>query len=123
MEARVGDCMEQIQIGFPYPTIEPLVRKLGLKLKPEAGDTTAQANAPRWRRDLEKIQIKITAECPSVRMKARELINLKVGDVIPLEPDLFSRVQLRLAKLSKFNGTLGAQDKKMAVEITKILRT
>lgn len=27
-EARIGDCFEQIQIGFPYSTIEPLTRLL-----------------------------------------------------------------------------------------------
>jgi flagellar motor switch protein FliM len=124
LEGRISDCIEQIQLAFPYPTIEPLVRQLGLKLN---GDThlanSAAAQKPKWNRELEKAKVPVTAEWPALEMTARDLTNLKVGDVLPLEGEVVNNVRLRLASLPKFIGRLGTTGTKWAVEITQTIKT
>lgn len=124
LEARISDCMEQIQLAFPYATIEPLVRSLGSKLgaEAEAADATT-AQKPKWNTELEKANIPITAEWPALEMTARDLTNLKVGDVLPLEAEVVNTVRLRLASMPKFMGRLGTQGKKWAVEITQSIKS
>ncbi len=124
MEARMADCLEQIQIAFPYATIEPLARHLGWKLGLD-GDAAeaAPAQPPKWNPELEKAKIPVTADWPALEMTARDLVNLKVGDVLPLEAEVVNNVRLRLGSLPKFSGRLGTQGKKWAVEITQMIKS
>lgn len=124
MEARMGDCVEQIQIGFPYTTLEPLIRGLSLKLNAnsEESATPAGVTKPKWKRDYDDVRIPVAADWSGLTLTARELTNLKVGDVIPLPPEFSTRVRLRLAKAAKFYGRLGTSDAKWAVELTDAIR-
>jgi len=120
MEARIADCLEQIQLAFPYATVEPLVRRLTEKLEIELPGLHPATNLqPRWNSELERARIPITAEWPALEMTARDLTNLKVGDVLPLEPEIMNNVCVRLASTPKFAGRLGTQGQKWAVEITQ----
>jgi flagellar motor switch protein FliM len=124
LEARMSDCLEQIQLAFPYGTIEPLVRQLGVKLNAEtklANPATEQK--PKWNTELEKAKIPVTAEWPALEMTARDLTKLKVGDVLPLEGEVVNNVRLRLASLPKFMGRLGTTGTKWAVEITQTIKS
>jgi flagellar motor switch protein FliM len=124
LEARMGDCLEQIQFAFPYATIEPLVCQLGVRLNPEAQIASPAAGPrPKWNPELESAKIPVTAEWPALEMTARDLANLKVGDFLPLEPDVVNSVRLRLASIPKFNGRLGSQGDKWAVEITQTIKS
>jgi len=124
LEGRISDCLEQIQFAFPYATIEPLVRQLGLKIKADTqfADSTA-SHKPKWNPELEKARIPVTAEWPALEMTARDLTNLKVGDVLPLDSEVVNQVRLRLAALPKFIGRLGTTGSKWAVEITQTIQS
>jgi flagellar motor switch protein FliM len=124
IEARLGECLEQIQIAFPYATIEPLLRHLNDLIEAElAARQPSPELKPRWNPELEKARIALTAEWPALEMTARDLANLKVGDVLPLEPEIVNHVRLRLAKSPKFVGRLGTQHAKWAVEITQPIKS
>ena len=56
-------------------------------------------------------------------MTARDLMNLKVGDVLPLEPEIVNHVRVLLASMQKFTGRLGTQGAKWAVEITQPIKS
>lgn len=124
MEARMGDCMEPIQLAFPFATLEPLIRQLNQKLRTEVSSADqSAAQKPKWNPALETIPVPLSAEWPEVKMSARDLANLKVGDVIPLDADVLNNVCLRLSTHPKFTGRLGTQDGKWAVEITKPVKS
>jgi flagellar motor switch protein FliM len=124
MEARIADCLEQIQLAFPYATVEPLIRRLTEKLEIELPGLQRPDDSKRtWNPELEKARIPITAEWPKLEMTARDFSNLKVGDVLPLEPEVVNNVRLRLASTAKFTGRLGTQGAKWAVEITQSLKS
>lgn len=121
MEARMADCLEQIQIGFPYSTVEPLIEKISSKLRPDSEESKS-AKASDWNPALVDVNIPVTGEWPPLSMQLRDLSNLKVGDFIEVPVEYASQVSLRLANMHKFTGRLGKQGNNWAVEIQKILK-
>ncbi|HEY1171666.1 MAG TPA: flagellar motor switch protein FliM [Verrucomicrobiae bacterium] len=122
MEARIADCLEQIQIGFPYSTVEPLIEKLSKQLRPDDEDRS-KPKERRWNTELVDVNIPITAEWPPVTVKASDLANLKVGDFLPIPIEYTKQVQIKLARLKKFAGRLGTKGNNWAVEVQQILPT
>jgi flagellar motor switch protein FliM len=123
MEARFGDCMEEMQIGFPYYMLEPLIRNLG---KTVAAHSETESKAPpapiRWNQRLDEVNVNITAEWNGLEMTARELLKLRPGDVLQLDPACAEEVRMRVANLPKFTGRLGNLGKHWAVQINEILK-
>ncbi len=123
LEAQLGDCFEQIHIGFPYMTLEPLINRLSQDIDTHIHDSAPErSGGSQWKDALDDVQIPVTAEFPGMSMSARRLANLQVGDVLELDEDLPSRVRLRLATLPKFTGRLGTRSGKWAVEIGQVLK-
>ncbi len=124
LEARIGDCTEQMQFGFPYPTIEPLVRLLNRSVDPSAEeDSAVPLTQPRWRPEMADVEIPVTAELPGRTMTTGQLARLKVGEVLDFDRDLLNQVQVRLADLHKFTGRLGSRGGKWAVEVTQVTKS
>jgi len=123
LEARLGDCMEQIQIAFPCYTLEPIIRQLGEELEAEAVPHAPTPPIPlRWNRELEAVPLTITAGWENLEIMARQLARLKPGDVLQMGADSASQVRIRLAGQPKFTGTLGTRGKRWAVCVNRILK-
>jgi hypothetical protein len=58
MEARVGDCVEMMQIAIPYYTLEPLVLKLNTMLDTSDKSASVPVTVPiRWNSLLDDVAI------------------------------------------------------------------
>jgi flagellar motor switch protein FliM len=123
VEAQMGDCLETIQIAFPYTTLEPLVRQLSTRLKQGVEDLpdTSSKQTNRWNSKLDDTRMEVTAEWNGLRLKARDVASLKVGDVIPLPAEFASQISVRLASKPCFSARLGASEGQMAVEIQNVI--
>jgi flagellar motor switch protein FliM len=123
IDARLGDCTGQIKLAFPYTALEPCLRQLcgGSELAPE---TPAPApSAPvKWNRCLDDVTLPVTAEWQGLELSARDVLHLKVGDVLEVSPQLAQQVCLRLGDNSKFNGRLGTIAGHWAVELTENIK-
>ena len=126
MEARLGDCTERIELAFPFHTIEPLVRQPSSVSDPDQSTPTAAAAARRgrlrWNSNLDDIAVRLNTEWHGLEMSARQLSQLKCGDVLMLEENCFNRVEVRLEQLPKFHGRLGRTGNSWAVELTESLK-
>ncbi len=122
MEAKIGDCLEQMQIALPCFTLEPLIRKLG-----HITDAAVEAELPvtslRWNRNFDEVPVPVSAMWDDLVLTARDVANLKPGDVLPLDPRCVQRVKLRLADMAKFEGSLGTTGGKWAVAVTNVMKT
>lgn len=121
MEAKVGDCLEQMQIALPCFTLEPLIRKLG-HINGESTEEVAPVSAARWNHNFDDVPVPVTAMWDDLKLTARDIVNLKVGDILPLDPKSVQQVKLRLADTPKFEGHLGTTDGKWAVAVTGITK-
>ncbi len=118
MEARVGDCTEQMQFAFTHYTMEPLVRQLANIDIDDLQTTVAPApKVVRWNPELNEVPVGVTAEWSGLEMTARELASLKPGDVIMLDPHLTQAVNVSIASTPKYLARLGTQGKAWAVEL------
>jgi flagellar motor switch protein FliM len=123
MEARIGDCMEAMQIGFPYYTLEPLIRALNQTADGGAdASPPTPAAKPKWNSQFDQVRLPVSAVWNDLELSARELTELKVGDIIELSPASVNQVSVRLGDVPRFRGRLGTRDDKRAVQITELLK-
>lgn len=125
IEARVGDCMEQMQFAFPCRTLEPLVSALNA-ISERGDEAPAGKEAPRqtrWNPSLAHVRVPVVAEWQNLRLTARQLTALKPGDVLPLTPTQSNDVRVRLARVTRFIGRLGNTGERLAVQLTSILKS
>jgi len=115
-----------MQIAIPYYTLEPLVVKLNANTLLETTDKSASTPVTvpiRWNSLLDDVAIPVTAEWSEIEVTARQLAQLKIGDVLPLPAKFAQEVRLRLAKMPKFVGCLGTRGHNWAVELTQVLNS
>jgi flagellar motor switch protein FliM len=124
MDAALGDCRGQIQLAFPYPALEPLLRQLCGTAEPSVEAPAAPAAATaKWNRCLDEVELPVTAEWQGLELSARQILHLAVGDVLQINPQLARQVTVRLGELAKFNGRLGTVAGHWAVELTQAIKS
>jgi flagellar motor switch protein FliM len=63
------------------------------------GNTRPAPAAPvKWNRCLDDVALPLTAEWQGLELSAREVLHLKVGDVLQVSPQLARQVCLRLGE-------------------------
>jgi flagellar motor switch protein FliM len=122
----VGSHIGRIQIGFPFLALKPLIDQL---TQSAAEASTAAKPAPaapaapgKWNPVFDEVCVPISAEWEGLEMTAREVLALKIGDVLPLNPQLAHQVNVRLADLTKFQGRPGSVAGHWAVELTQAIK-
>jgi flagellar motor switch protein FliM len=124
MELQMGMMVEQMQLGLPYPTLEPLIAKLNSAM--EAGQkpaVTREAKPVKWNPALDDMELRVTAELPDVEISARRLADLKPGDLISVRTEKASQVQVCLSGSPKFTAVLGLRGEQWAVKIVQVQKT
>jgi flagellar motor switch protein FliM len=119
MNGGIGEQAEPIQIVFPYATVEPLVRLLSPSL-PGAETVPARASRPKWNAHFNEIKVPLVAEWHGLKMSASEILQLKAGDLLALDPACAAQVHLHLNHVPKFTGRPGTAGGKWAVQLTGI---
>ena len=120
LECNFGDCSEQIQIGVPYYTIEPVVKRMQARRQKD----TAVAQIPKraeWQAAYDGITVPVRAEWQAVELSVREISSLRVGDVIEMPPALCHETHVLLNGASKFIGTVGLETDRVAIQLTRKL--
>lgn len=118
MEAKLGECTEIIQFALPCFTLEPLIRKMGRITDADPADANVLPVRIQWNRNFDDVPVPVTAIWDQLVLSAREVANLKAGDILSLDPRCTRQVKLRLADLPKFEGHLGTTGGKWAVALT-----
>jgi flagellar motor switch protein FliM len=120
LECNFGDCSEQIQIGVPYYTIEPVLKKMQARRQK---DSTVALTSKRseWRQAYDRITIPIRAEWDAFELSLREISGLRVGDVIEMKPTACQDTRVLLNGTAKFVGTVGLDSDRVAVQLTRKL--
>jgi flagellar motor switch protein FliM len=122
LEASFGDCSEQIQIGLPYYTIEPIVRKMQSRRQKDNATTSTEKRS-QWMEAYDHIKMPVLAEWEACEVNLREIVNLRVGDIIELPSNLFEETRVLLNGTPKFIGKIGLDGGHAAVQITRKITT
>ena len=122
LECNFGDCSEQIQIGVPYYTIEPVVKKMQARRQKDTA-VTQTAKRAEWQAAYDRIAMPVRAEWDAFELTLREISSLRVGDVIEMSPSLCAETRVLLNGTPKFVGTVGLDTDRVAVQLTRKLPT
>jgi flagellar motor switch protein FliM len=118
LECNFGDCSEQIQIGVPYYTIEPVVKKMQARRQKDTA-VTQTAKRAEWQTAYDHITVPVRAEWEAFELTLREVSSLRVGDVIEMQPTLCAETRVLLNGAPKFVGTVGLDTDRVAVQLTR----
>jgi len=122
IDAEIGDCMDQMQMLFPVRGLEPLLRNLAHEAHSVTGEDDEdqwQEEKQQWNTAYDKVKLPLVAQWSDLRILARELLELKKGDIIPLDPKRLNQVEVLLADQTKYIGSLGSRDQKTAVQMNE----
>ncbi len=105
-----------ITICIPYESIKPIKEKLKNKFKREKMEIDST-----WKKYFQDKILETAVELSCTMGKATisggELLNMKIDDVILLDPKIGNIVTVNVENLPKFRGCPGACNKKKAVKI------
>ncbi len=120
LEVTFGDCMSQIQMGVPYSMIESVIKKMQ-RGPLRAGD--GRSRKIEWRVPFDGISVAVTADWAVKQMLVRDVLEIREGDVIEMPRELIDRTRIRLSDTPEFIGTIGIENARVAVQLTKRIST
>ncbi|MCH6255836.1 flagellar motor switch protein FliM [Puniceicoccaceae bacterium K14] len=116
MEAGVGDCSEPVQIGIPYYTLEPIIKRMHddkeKDLSPNLGNSEKA-----WSESFDEIDIPVKAEWDADELTVQETLSIRPGDVIRFPKSVLNETRLTFSNVCKFKGDVGLDNNRVAVKI------
>jgi len=121
LETKVGDVEGMINFCIPYLTIEPIIGKLSTQFwfsTVHRGTTTENLNVLKDK--LAAIDVDVVAEIGKINIPVREVLSLRVGDVVRLyNTRIGDPYSLNIGNKKKFLCRPGVIGKKIAVQVLK----
>lgn len=117
---KIGKSEGMINICIPHIVIEPIISKLSTRIwlsnaKKEVSEKTVHF----LRNKISRMKVEVKAVIGSAQITVNDFINLKLGDVIPLDKNIRSETDIFIHNNLKFKGIVGIHHNKMAVKITR----
>lgn len=123
LETKVGEVEGMMNFCIPYLTIEPIIGKLSAQYwysSVRRGTTTENLNI--LKEKLSAVDVNVVAEVGKIQIPVRDVLSLRVGDVIRLyNVRVGDPMTLNVGNKKKFLCRPGVIGKKMAVQIVKKL--
>jgi flagellar motor switch protein FliM len=110
-----------ITFVIPYATIEPIKQKLSTGFQVEADQTDKKIWSSIIKDQLLDTEINLHVNLGESEITLRELMGLKVGDVIPLDQDATGEFEVKVEDVKKFKGYYGVNHGNVAVQVTKLI--
>jgi flagellar motor switch protein FliM len=108
-----------ISIVIPYATIEPIKQKLQTGFQVESDQTDKKLWTSIIQEQLLETDLEIKVNLGETEIKLKDLMNLKVGDVIPLDQDASGEFDVQVENVKKFKGYYGIHHGTVAVQVTR----
>jgi len=121
MEATFGETTATVQIAVPYYTLEPLLRTLRGRRNKEGVHSLGDKPVLQWQGAFDHIAVPLRADWDGFEVSLREIVCLRVGDVIEMPESLLHQTRILLNGTPKFVGTVGLEGENVAVQIGRKL--
>ncbi len=119
IQASIGDCFASVDIILPVDMMAVSIRKAIVTMAEGAPETPEAAKETvGWNPAYNDLSLRVTATWSGLEITPRQVLQLKAGDVLPLDSDRLDQVELKIEGLTRFLGKLGSANKKAAIEIT-----
>jgi flagellar motor switch protein FliM len=108
-----------ISIVIPYSTIEPIKQKLSTGFQVESDQTDKKLWTSIIKEQLLETDVDIKVNLGETEIKLKDLMNLKIGDIIPLTQDSSGELDVQVENVRKFKGFYGVHHGTVAMQITR----
>lgn len=108
-----------ITIVIPYSTIEPIKQKLSSGFQVESDQTDKKLWTTIIRDQLMETDMNIKVDLGESHITLGDLMQLKVGDVIPLDQDSSGELEIQIEGVRKFKGYHGIHHGSVAMQVTR----
>lgn len=119
-EVELENASGTIALVIPYSTIEPIKDKLNATFQTESGRIDKE-----WRNMMEEhlvnSQANVAVNLGEAALTVGDLVNLSVGDIIPLAQDCDGELDLRVEGVPKFKCFFGVSRGNRAVQVTRLI--
>ncbi len=107
-----------LHVTMPYSMVEPIRDLLDAGVQSDRSDTD-----DRWRlairEEMKQAELEISSMLTEATVSMRELMNMKAGDVIPVE--MPETVLLRAEDIPVFRGQFGVSNGNLSIKITELM--
>lgn len=110
-----------ISIVMPYATIEPIKQKLSTGFQIESDQTDKKLWTSIIKDQLIETDVDIKVNLGETEIKLKDLMDLKIGDVIPLTQDSSGELDVMVEQVKKFKGFYGVHHGAVAIQITRAI--
>lgn len=118
LNTKIGDMTGMMNLCIPHVVIEPIMPKLSVHhwfVSQKKSGVPEEHNAIKKR--ISKARIPLIAELGTAQITINELMNLSVGDVIPLQKEANEPLQIKIGSKFKYLASPGTSRGRNAVQI------
>ena len=108
-----------ITLVIPYATIEPIKQKLATGFQVESDQTDKKMWTAIIRSQLLETSVNVKVNLGESEITLNDLMNLKIGDVIPLDQDTTGEFDVMVEEVPKFKSFYGIHHGSVAVQVTR----
>jgi flagellar motor switch protein FliM len=109
-----------LSIVIPFSTLEPIRQKLISGFQQETVETDHY-----WVnmmiRHLEETHLNLAVELGTTTISPRQLLDLKIGDVVPLRTDATAELGVEVEQVTRFRGLYGSSRGSRAIQVTQVV--
>jgi len=125
MEVQIRDVKNTISLCIPAMNLEQIMKKFNDRNLRNSKRNDAIKESERRSEILKGIKntpLDLTAVLCETQVDLQDILNLQIGDIIPLNTNINSNVVLKVGSTNWFDGKLGALKNKKAVKLDNILK-
>jgi len=117
-EVELENASGTIALVIPYSTIEPIKNKLNSSFQSDS-DKTDRVWIENLENHMEQVEANVSVNLGETAITVGDLVNLNIGDIIPLNQDCDGELMLNVEGVSKFKCFFGVSRGTRAVQITR----
>jgi flagellar motor switch protein FliM len=108
-----------ISVVVPYATIEPIKQKLQSGFQVESDQTDKKLWTAIIKEQLLETNCEVKVNLGQTEIILQDLMDMKIGDVIPLDQDATGEIDIQIENVRKFKGYYGIHHGTVAVQVTR----
>ncbi|WP_413288933.1 flagellar motor switch protein FliM [Bdellovibrio sp. HCB337] len=108
-----------ISVVVPYATIEPIKQKLQSGFQVESDQTDKKLWTAIIKEQLLETNVEVKVNLGQTEILLQDLMEMKTGDVIPLDQDATGEIDVQIESVKKFKGYYGIHHGTVAVQVTR----
>ncbi|QQE80814.1 flagellar motor switch protein FliM [Alicyclobacillus sp. SO9] len=124
LSARIGEATGLMNICIPHVTVEPIIPKLTTQYLYDVSKSRNSTGYGEQEMEahLHQVDVDLQAELGAAELTVDEVLDLQVGDIIPLSNSIRDAITVTVDGIPTFTGQVGTRHKHYAVQIIQSVK-